>query len=75
MSQLSPFVRAFQALERSLSDQAKDNADRHFTSEAVVLGSMSNAFGAAALDLQQQIASDLSRTGRFTEQPPVEPCS
>lgn len=70
MSQLAPFVRVLKALQKGFHEQAHEKAGQHFSSEALVLGGMSNAFGAAATDLEQQIAADLARIGRLND--PVE---
>lgn len=79
MSQLFPFVRAFETLGRAFHTVAEDRMDRpgkvpkaKFPDKtaAYVLGSMAQAFEAAAVELRQQIAEDCARLGR---QPVQEP--
>jgi hypothetical protein len=81
MSQLSPFVRAFRILGGRLHMEAEKRYPREGRVEpprnpeyenetvALVLGSLAQVFDATATDLEQQIAADLSRTGR---QPPED---
>jgi hypothetical protein len=83
MSQLSPFVRAFRALGSAIhakggaalvrAEQLDEQGDARNASEAgtasLVLGAIADALNAAATDLEQQIARDLTRPGLHTPDP------
>jgi hypothetical protein len=78
MSQLFPFVRAFEALGRAFHSVAEDRMEREGKvppakfpdkTAAYVLGSMAQGFEAAAIDLRQQIAQDLGRNGPLEPRP------
>jgi len=68
MSQLSPFVRAFRALAKGLRDTRPTITDE--PSHSVGLGMLmtADAFDAAATNLEQQIARDLTRVGPMVDE-------